>query len=202
MNGTCTRCGAADPNYNRPCDGGTACPSNGFTDAPKVGNWAHDPIDWAVKNGITYGTSATTFDPDKACTRGQVVTFLWRAAGCPEPLSANNPFSDVATKEYFYKAVLWAVEKGITKGVSADKFGPNDPCTRGQVVTFQYRAHGSPTVSGTNAFEDVKPTDYYSTAVIWAVQNGITYGTSATKFSPNNTCTRGQIVTFLYRDYN
>ena len=171
---------------------------NPFTDVKKS-DYYYDAVIWAVENGITAGTSATKFSPNATCTRGQVVTFLWRAAGQPEPNTKVNPFSDVKSSDYFYKAVLWAVENGITAGTGNGKFSPNAPCTRAQVATFLWRAEGEPDASGTNPFSDVKSSEYYYKAVLWAVENGITAGTSATKFSPNAACTRGQIVTFLYR---
>ena len=171
---------------------------NPFTDVKKS-DYYYDAVIWAVENGITSGTSATKFSPNATCTRGQVVTFLWRAAGQPEPTSKVNPFSDVKSSDYFYKAVLWAVEKGITSGTGNGKFSPNAPCTRAQVATFLWRAEGEPDASGTNPFSDVRSSEYYYKAVLWAVEEGITAGTSATKFSPNAACTRGQIVTFLYR---
>ena len=171
-----------------------------FTDVP-ADAYYEPAVTWAVRNGVTSGTSATTFSPEDGCTRGQVVTFLWRAAGSPEPSSSKNPFSDVKDGEYYYKAVLWAVEKGITKGTSATKFSPDETCTRGQIVTFLYRSEGSPApTSSANPFGDVKDGDYFKDAVLWAVSKGITKGTDATHFSPSDTCTRGQVVTFLYRD--
>ena len=157
-------------------------------------------VAWAVENGVTGGTSATTFSPDAACTRAQAVTFLWRAAGSPAPKSSVNPFPDVSTSAYYYDAVLWAVERGITAGTSATTFSPDATCTRGQIVTFLYRAVGT-TTSGTNPFVDVADSAYYADAVKWAVAEGVTAGTSATTFSPDASCTRGQIVTFLYRAY-
>ena len=182
--------------------GETPVDGNPFTDVAQ-GAYYYDCVLWAVKHDpqITNGTSASTFSPDKTCTRAQVVTFLWRANGCPEPEASGNPFTDVKPDAYYYKAVLWAVEKGITNGVSATAFGPDRGCTRGQVVTFLWRAAGQPVPTKTdNPFTDVKPDAYYYKAVLWAVEKGITKGTSAKKFSPENTCTRGQIVTFLYRD--
>ena len=178
-----------------------AAPTNPFTDVP-TGEYYYDPVLWAVNHvpQITKGTSDTTFSPDATCTRGQVVTFLWRAMGEPEPTTTANKFSDVATSDYFYKAVLWAVEKGITLGTSDTTFSPNDPCTRAHVVTFLWRAEGQPQASGTNPFADVANGQYYYSAVLWAVSKNITQGTSATTFSPDNPCTRAQIVTFLYRD--
>ena len=140
------------------------------------------------------------FSPGAGCTRAQVVTFLWRAAGEPQPKSENNPFADVQKGQYYYKAVLWAVEKGITTGTSPTTFRPDQTCTRGQIVTFLWRYFGEPEPkTGNNPFEDVKDSDYFYKAVLWAVENGITTGTTATTFRPEQTCTRAQIVTFLYR---
>ena len=129
-----------------------------------------------------------------------MVTFLWRAAGAPEPKAATNPFQDVRQKDYFYKAVLWAVENGITSGTSKTRFSPNESCTSAQVVTFLWRYEKQVEPKSTSTpFHDVKADAYYYKAVLWAVENGVTSGTSKTKFSPDDTCTRGQIVTFLYR---
>ena len=176
------------------------CPGAKFTDMPAEGYWSHSSIDWAIVNGITQGTSETTFGPTEGCTRAQVVTFLWRAAKQPEPTATNNPFTDVKESDYFYKAVLWAVEKGITLGTEADKFSPGATCTRAQIVTFLYRYEGKPATEPDDSFTDVKPTDYFADSVAWAVKNGITQGTDPGKFSPSDTCTREQVVTFLYRD--
>ncbi len=160
----------------------------------------YEPLRWALANGITTGTSPNTFSPNGTCTRGQVVTFLWRTAGSPEPNSAENPFIDVAPGAFYYKAVLWAVENGITNGLSADSFGPAANCTRGQVVTFLYRFAGKPEVKAqTNPFADVGDTAFYYTPVLWAVENGVTNGITAVSFGPANMCTRAQVVTFLYR---
>ncbi len=128
-----------EPKPYEPCDGGDSCPGNIFTDMPAKGNWAHDVIDWAIVNKITSGTSATTFSPNAGCTRAQVVTFLWRTAGSPEPTSTSNPFTDVKAGAYYEKAVLWAAETGVTAGTSATTFSPDATCTRAQVVTFLYR---------------------------------------------------------------
>ena len=175
---------------------------NPFTDVTED-DWFYDSVMWAVKEGITEGTSATTFSPANDCMRAQVVTFLWRAAGCPEPKDATNPFTDVTEDDWFYTAVLWAVEEGITKGTSATEFSPAELCNRAQVVTFLYRAMGSPELSvGGGEFTDVEPDAYYAPAVMWASLNGITNGTSATEFSPAQLCNRAQVVTFLYRAYN
>ena len=161
-----------------------------------------DAVEWAVENGITTGTSDTTFSPDLTCTRAQAVTFLWRAAGSPEPKSNVMPFEDVAAEAYYYKAVLWAVENGITKGTSATTFSPDADCTRAQIVTFLWRAQKSPAAVGVNPFTDVAADAYYVDAVLWAVEEKVTNGTSATTFSPDADCTRAQIVTFLYRALN
>ena len=161
------------------------------------------PVWWAVENQITSGMTQTTFGPENICTRAQVVTFLWRASGEPEPAAKNNPFKDVLETDYFYKAVLWAVEKGITNGISADQFAPSQSCTRAQVATFLWRSQGKPTAANTNhPFTDIKSGDYYFEAVLWAVEAGVTNGMSPTTFAPDETCTRGQIVTFLYRALN
>ncbi len=158
-----------------------------------------DPILWAVDEGITTGTSDTTFSPNDTCTRAQVVTFLHRSIGSPMPMP-ESPFSDVTGGEYYYDAVLWAAGSNITTGTSATTFSPNDTCTRAQVVTFLWRLFGCPEpTSGNNPFTDINSSAYYYDAVLWAVENGITDGTSATTFSPDATCTRGQIVTFLWR---
>ena len=177
-------------------NGGTA--QNPFVDV-KEGAYYYDAVLWAVEQKITSGTSATTFSPDTSCTRAQMVTFLWRAAGSPKVENGKNPFTDVQADAYYYDAVLWAVEKGVTSGTSATTFSPDATVTRGQTVTFLYRNAGSPEVSGTMPFTDVEADAYYAKAVQWAVQQKITTGTSETTFSPMSDCTRGQIVTFLYR---
>ena len=171
---------------------------NPFTDVHES-DFFYDPVLWAVEDGVTTGTSATTFSPNANCTRGQVVTFLWRTAGCPEPHSYENPFKDVSADAYYYKAVLWAVGSNITAGTSFDTFSPDASCTRAQVVTFLWRANGRPEPKSTNPFADVSNNEYYYEAVLWAVERGITSGVSATSFAPDASCTRGQIVTFLYR---
>ena len=168
-----------------------------FIDVP-ASAYYYDAVYWAVDEGITNGTTATTFSPNKACTRAQMVTFLWRAAGEPEPETTVNPFTDVAAGAYYYDAVLWAVEQGITNGTTATTFSPDATVTRAQTVTFLWRSAGSPTVSG-SGFADVASDAYYAGAVAWAVSEGITNGTTTTTFSPGSSCTRAQIVTFLYR---
>ena len=178
-------------------------PSVGFVDV-KEGDFFYEAVLWAYYHvpQITAGTSKTKFSPSNTCTREQVVTFLWRAKGCQEPTSTENPFKDVPADAYYTKAVLWAVEKGVTNGKSKTKFGVGDPCTREQVVTFLWRAEGEPEhETAENPFTDVSETAYSYDAILWAVENDITKGTSKTKFSPAKTCTRGQIVTFLYRAY-
>jgi len=163
-------------------------------------DYYYDPVRWALRHKITAGVDDTHFAPNMTCSRAQVVTFLWRAAGQPEPVTTGNPFSDVKTSDYFYKAVLWAVENGVTAGTGNGKFSPNAPCTRAQVATFLWRAVGEPSPSSDyNPFSDVKPGQYYTEAILWAVEYGITAGTGNGKFSPNAACSRGQIVTFLYR---
>ena len=173
-------------------------PSTGFMDVPASAYYA-DAVKWAVEKGITTGTSATTFSPEASCTRAQMVTFLWRAAGSPAPKATTTAFTDLDKSAYYYDAVLWAVEQGITTGTSATTFSPNATVTRGQTVTFLYRFAGQPAVSGSSSFTDVNSSDYYAAAVQWAKEQGITSGTSDTTFSPTSDCTRGQIVTFLYR---
>ena len=176
-------------------------PANPFRDVP-LDAFYEESVLWALENNITTGTSATTFGPTGECLRAHVVTFLWRAAGCPEPTSAENPFVDVKEGDFFHKAVLWAVENGITNGVDATHFGPTVPCNRAQVVTFLYRAMQSPAV-GTTAcpFTDVVAGQWYEPAVLWAVENGITNGLAADTFGVDTTCNRAQVVTFLYRTY-
>ena len=170
----------------------------GFSDVPH-GAYYQDAVDWAVENDITSGTSDTEFSPNETCTRAQAVTFLWRANGQPDA-AGNNPFADVSTSSYYNEAVQWAVANGVTSGTSATTFEPDAPVTRAQVVTFLYRDAGSPSASGSTSFADVPTNAYYADAVRWAVSQGITAGTSATAFSPDESCTRAQIVTFLYRE--
>jgi len=171
-----------------------------------AGSYYEQPVQWAVEKGITNGYgSDTIFNPEGTCTRGQIVTFLWRANGSPEPASLDNPFTDVLDTEYYYKAVLWAVENGITAGYGSDTiFNPDGACTRAQVATFMWRAAGKPDMSSAaNPFTDLDAEGFYYDAVLWAVENGITNGYgSADTFCPDFTCTRGQIVTFLYRGMN
>lgn len=186
----------------KPADGGDVpfdpTPENDFVDVPN-GAYFAKAVNWAVDNGITEGTSRTTFSPNRVCTRAQAVTFLWRSMGSPKPGLNSTKFTDVPAGEYYTDAVLWAVENGITGGVSETSFAPNSKCTRAQIVSFMYRMKGAPAVGGVSPFLDVPPTLYYAGAVAWAVENGITEGTSANYFSPHNDCSRGQIVTFLYR---
>ena len=172
-------------------------PSRVFVDV-KTGDYFYDAVQWAVGKGITNGTSAETFSPEAPCTRAQIVTFLWRAAGSPVVNYAMD-LSDVAGDAYYAEAVRWALSEGITTGTSADQFSPDATCTREQAVTFLYRAAGSPAVSGESAFEDVGADAYYARAVAWAAQNGVTNGISQTLFGTGSDCTRAQIVTFLYR---
>ena len=170
-----------------------------FTDVKETAYY-YDAVAWAVENGVTAGITPTSFAPNQDCTRAQVVSFLWRAAGSPAPTKTTHPFTDVKETAFYYKAMLWAVEKGVTAGLTPTTFGPNEVCTRAQVVSFLHRAAGSPApTKTTHPFTDVKETAFYYKAMLWAVENEITAGLTATTFGPNNTCTRGQIVTFLYR---
>ncbi len=163
--------------------------------------WSYEAVNWAITNLVTEGTSENRFSPELECNRAQMVTFMWRAAGMPEPASSNNPFEDVRPEDYYYKAVLWAVEQNITSGISDNTFGPEQSCTRGQAVTFLYRGEKSPAQDAvSNPFEDVKADAYYYDPVQWAVNENITNGTGEHTFSPDGICTRAQIVTFLYRD--
>lgn len=171
---------------------------NPFIDVP-AGSYYEDAVIWAVDKGITTGTSATTFEPDGSCTRAQAVTFLWRVAGCPAPKSAAMPFTDVKAGSFYYDAVLWAVENGITKGTSETTFEPEADCTRAQIVTLIWRAQKTPAAGTDNPFNDVKAGSFYETAVLWAVKAGVTKGTSAVTFEPEGICTRAQIVTFIWR---
>ena len=164
-----------------------------------TGSYYEDAVDWAVENGITKGTDDTHFSPDGICTRAQAVTFLWRTAGSPKPEIRTMPFTDVPVGSYYYDAVLWAVENGITKGTSDTTFSPNMTCTRAQIVAFLWRSEKSPAAGTANPFADVKSTAYYADAVLWAVREDITKGTTSTTFSPDADCTRAQIVTFLWR---
>lgn len=185
--------------------GGTVTPAPGgatqnpFVDV-KQGDYYYDAVQWAVGKKITSGTSATTFTPDGICTRAQTVTFLWRSQGSPKAAGAENPFTDVSKDAYYYDAVLWAVEQGITNGTSAITFSPDATVTRGQTAAFLWRVAKQPQVDQTaNPFADVTQDAYYYNAVLWAVAKEITNGTSSTTFSPDQGCTRAQIVTFLWR---
>ena len=180
----------------------TPAPVAGFNDV-KATDYYADAVVWAVNRGITNGKTATTFAPKLNCTRAEMVTFLWRAMGEPKP-TGGNPFSDL-TKDWYKDAVLWAAQTDITNGKTATTFAPNETVTRGQAVTFLYRLEcyrlsGEPRVGADNPFGDIAAGKFYSKPVLWAYQNGITNGATATLFKPMDPCTRGQIVTFLYRD--
>jgi hypothetical protein len=184
-----------------PLDDGTSIvlpfldvPLDAYYTAAVAWAYSHDPQ-------ITGGVADDRFDPLATCTRGQMVTFLWRAAGCPEPTGAASAFSDVAAGAYYEKAVAWAVENGITTGMGDGKFDPNGIVNRAQTVTFLYRAKGKPAVTSAAQFTDVAAGEYYADAVAWAVANEVTNGVSDNSFAPNNNCVRGQTVTFLYRAY-
>ncbi len=183
------------------CEGCDAVRENPFTDVPEDSFYI-DPVLWALEKGITTGASDTTFNPDGYCLRAQVVTFLWRAEGCPEPTTTENPFCDVSEGDWYYKAVLWAVEKGITNGTSTTEFSPTKECNRAQVVTFLHRAMGSPEVtSAENPFSDVDASAWYGAPIAWAVEKGITNGMGDGTFGIDRECNRAQVVTFLYRAY-
>ena len=170
-----------------------------FTDVPSDAYYAK-AVAWAVQSGITAGVGDNKFGPSNPCTRGQIMTMLWRAAGSPGHQTAESVFTDVRQGDYFYDAVLWAVENGVTAGVGNNKFGPNNPCTRAQIVTFLWKARGSQTPANTtNQFTDVASDAYYAKAVAWAVENEVTSGVGNNRFGSNETCTRAQIVTFLWK---
>lgn len=185
------------------CDGGETCPSKAFIDVERgEDGWYHEAVDWAVVNEITNGRDATHFDPLTICTRAEAVTFLYRAAGSPAvPEDAENPFTDVKESDYFYNAVLWAVQEGITNGVTDDTFAPKAECTRAHIVTFLFRAKGAEAIEGAdNPFTDVPANSWFTDSVLWAVAEGITNGDGADDiFHPNEGCSRAMIVTFLYR---
>ena len=172
---------------------------NFFYDVPNNA-YFYEAVKWAVENGITTGVGNDLFAPEQPCTRAQIVTFLWRAAGSPAPKNMSC-FTDVPADAFYAKAVAWAVENGITGGTGDGKFSPDATCTRAQAVTFLYRASGAPAVSGNAAFSDVATNAYYEAAVKWAEKNGITGGIGGGLFGSDNNCTRAQIVTFLYRNY-
>ena len=172
-------------------------PAHSFDDVP-AGAYYEEAVAWAAEKGITEGTSANTFAPKALCTRAQVVTFLWRAAGCPEPQNAGS-FADVTAGSYYAKAVAWAIENGITGGTGDGMFSPDAVCTRAQAVTFLYRASAAPAVDGSSSFSDVDADAYYMAAVRWAEQNGITGGIGGGLFGSDLDCTREQIVTFIFR---
>lgn len=181
--GQCSRCGDTV--------------DSGFGDVAP-GSFYFDSVRWAVQRGITNGTG-DGFAPNDACTRAQAVTFLWRAQGCPEPKTKHNPFTDVSEQDYYYKAVLWAAEEGITTGIGNGKFAPHNTCNRAETVTFLWRAKGAPARTGESGFRDVTGGDWYCQSVLWAVETGITNGVAADRFGPNEPCNRAQMVTFLYR---
>ena len=172
--------------------------ANEFIDVPS-GSYFYEAVMWAVENGVTTGVSASRFDPNGVCTRAQAVTFLWRIAGSPAPRLRTMPFTDVPVGSYYYDAVLWAVENGITKGTSNTTFSPDATCSRAQIVTFLWRSQKSPAAGTANPFTDVKASAYYADAVLWAVKEDVTKGTTSTTFSPDANCTRAQIVTFIWR---
>lgn len=170
--------------------------NNPFEDVAET-DWFYAPVLWAVENNITSGVDATHFGPYNNCTRAQVVTFLYAAAGRPDVTATEEPFEDVSKDDWFYTPVLWAVENGITSGIDATHFGPNKTCTRAAVVTFLYAMEGKPEITAKSEFADVADTDWFAKPVLWAVENKVTSGIGEGKFGPNNDCTRAAIVTFL-----
>ena len=205
---SCTRCGTTERRSAAALGhdwNGLACSRCGLTRATLFddvvpGSFYEECVAWAVEEGITNGTDATHFSPNAPCNRAQVVTFLWRAAGKPEPASTVNPFVDVQKDSFYEKAVLWAVEQGITNGLDGSHFGPNEPCNRASVVTFLWRAAGMPEPHASSLpFTDVPAGSWYAAPVLWALENSITNGISATEFGATATCNRAQVVTFLYR---
>ena len=170
--------------------------NNPFEDVADT-DWFYAPVLWAVENNITSGVDATHFGPYNNCTRAQVVTFLYAAAGRPDVTATEEPFEDVSESDWFYTPVLWAVENGITSGIDATHFGPNKTCTRAAVVTFLYAMEGKPEITAKSEFADVADTDWFAKPVLWAVENKVTSGIGEGKFGPNNDCTRAAIVTFL-----
>ena len=170
--------------------------NNPFEDVAET-DWFYAPVLWAVENNITSGVDATHFGPYNNCTRAQVVTFLYAAAGRPDVTATEEPFEDVSYYDWFYSPVLWAVENGITSGIDATHFGPNKTCTRAAVVTFLYAMEGKPEITAKSEFADVADTDWFAKPVLWAVENKVTSGIGEGKFGPNNDCTRAAIVTFL-----
>ena len=171
-----------------------------FTDVSSSAYY-YNAVAWAVDSSITSGTSANTFSPDNACSRAQVITFLWRMAGSPVVTNTVSAFDDVPADSYYWNAVQWATANGITAGIASGLFGSNSTCTRGQMAALLYRYVGSPTIDGELPFADVSADSYYAKAVIWAAENGIANGVSETAFAPDNICTRAQIVAFLYRAF-
>ena len=173
-----------------------------FNDVRDSGTYFYVPVYWAVGRSITAGTGNNLFSPEASCTRAQVVTFLWKTLASPSPSSNNNPFYDIQPGTYYYDAVRWAAEQGITSGTAANQFSPDKPCTRAEVLTFLWHAYGSPKESANNQFYDVDATSYYAVPVTWANKNKITSGTTDTQFSPDEFCTRAQMATFLYHLYS
>ena len=189
---SCARCGGEKEDR--------LCAELFFTDMPPEGNWAHAPIDWAFFSGLTVGKGDGRFAPRDTVTRAEVMTFLWITLHRPEPVGTENPFLDIQESNYFYKPVLWAVEQGVTSGVAEDAFGPGQPCTRAQIMTFLWIAAGRPEPeTAENPFTDVAEENYFYKPVLWAVEHNVTGGTSADSFSPYDSCTRAQVLAFLFK---
>ena len=192
----CSQCGETVPTPSHL----STLVSNPFEDVKPL-DYFYEPVLWSYYSGITNGTTGTQFSPQANCTRAHVVTFLWRAAGSPEPTVIENPFEDVPSNAYYYKAVLWAAQNSITTGVSETEFAPDAVCSRAQIVTFLWRAQGSPALDSSATFSDVKEDQFYTQAVSWAIGQNITQGYEDKTFRPGKTCTRAEVVTFLYRTY-
>jgi|GEM_PF-1009815 len=195
--------GSGGGSSSAPSSGTTPAASDSvkFDDVADESAYYYEPVYWAARKGVTQGVDATHFGPASPCTRAQTLTFLWRAAGSPEPTGTENPFADVRSGDYYYKAVLWAVENGVTQGVDATHFAPDARVTRGDCVTFLFRAAKGAAEGTQSPFSDVQSGDYFYDAVLWAAEKGVTKGTDPTHFSPAPDCTRGEVVTFLYRLY-
>jgi hypothetical protein len=189
-----------EPEPQLPCDGGADCQGRAFADMPPKGHWAHDALDWALAKGVSAGSGEGLIGPGGVCTRAQIVSFLWRAAGSPEPASTELPFTDVRPNTYYAKPVLWALEQGLCAGTGAGRFSPGAPCTREQAVCILWRFAGSPEPETEGCpFEDVKPGSYYWKAVRWAAEAGVSSGVSTGRFGVGRGCTRAQILCFLWR---
>ena len=195
------------PQETKDASGGSgsseAAPRSFFVDMPEYDHWSYPAVQWATTNGIANGNDEFQFGTGQICTRGETMTFLWRAAGSPSPHARVSPFDDIQPSDFYYSAVLWAVEQGITDGTAEHSFSPQAQCSRGDIVTFLYRFSGEPSVAGLySPFTDVSSDKYYYAPVCWAYSKGITDGSEDGRFLPDTCCTREQAITFLYRAVN